>query len=199
MNNQSIIPSTDVIQLTLALKMTTAQVVETSVTVNSPIQDYVHPTIKLNLLKWLLGSNLSQFFLSPTHRALIFIDEVYMTEISVNVLLALSKRGCTKKIYTINVRLQEALHCPFGDYKISLYTFRWLLFHCHCKRSRFFVWDSCKINQLDKNISRYCCHLLCWSSKSFPLKLKGSFFIPGASFLLFHAKKRQLQWDKFQK
>ena len=45
MNNQGIIPSTDVIQLTLTLKMTTAQVVETSVTVNnnSPIQDYVHP------------------------------------------------------------------------------------------------------------------------------------------------------------
>ena len=44
-NNQSITPSTDVIQLTLTLKMTTAQVVETSVTVNnnSPIQDYVHP------------------------------------------------------------------------------------------------------------------------------------------------------------
>ena len=43
-NNQSLIPSTDVIQLTLTLKMTTAQVVETSVTVNnnSPIQDYVH-------------------------------------------------------------------------------------------------------------------------------------------------------------
>ena len=43
-NNQSIIPSTDVIQLTLTLKMTTAQVVETSATVNnnSPIQDYVH-------------------------------------------------------------------------------------------------------------------------------------------------------------
>ena len=38
--------STNVIQLTLTLKMTTAQqVVETSVTVNnnSPIQDYVHP------------------------------------------------------------------------------------------------------------------------------------------------------------
>ena len=35
----------DVIQLNLTLKMTTAQVVETSVTVNndSPIQDYVHP------------------------------------------------------------------------------------------------------------------------------------------------------------
>ena len=33
-----------VIQLTLTLKMTTAQVVESSVTVNnSPIQDYVHP------------------------------------------------------------------------------------------------------------------------------------------------------------
>ena len=33
------------IQLTLTLKMTTAQVVETSVTVNnnSPIQDYVNP------------------------------------------------------------------------------------------------------------------------------------------------------------
>ena len=33
------------IQLTLTLKMTTAQVVETSVTVNnnSPFQDYVHP------------------------------------------------------------------------------------------------------------------------------------------------------------
>ena len=44
-NNQSIIPSTNVIQLTLTLKMTTAQLVETSVTVNnnSPIQDYVHP------------------------------------------------------------------------------------------------------------------------------------------------------------
>ena len=43
-NNQRLIPSTDVIQLTLTLKMTTAQVVETSVTVNnSPIQDYVHP------------------------------------------------------------------------------------------------------------------------------------------------------------
>jgi len=41
-------PSTDVIQLTLTLKMTTAQVVETSVTVNNnrPIQDYVHPDDK---------------------------------------------------------------------------------------------------------------------------------------------------------
>ena len=39
------IPSTDVIQLTLILKMTTAQVVKMLVTVNnnSPIQDYVHP------------------------------------------------------------------------------------------------------------------------------------------------------------
>ena len=44
-NNQSIIPSTNVIQLTLTLKMSTAQVVETPVTVNtnSPIQNYVHP------------------------------------------------------------------------------------------------------------------------------------------------------------
>ena len=39
----SLIPSTDVIQLTLTLKMTTEQVVEMSVTVNnSPIQDYLH-------------------------------------------------------------------------------------------------------------------------------------------------------------
>ena len=39
------ISSTDVIQPTLTLKMTTAQVVEMSVTVNnnSPIQDYAHP------------------------------------------------------------------------------------------------------------------------------------------------------------
>ena len=43
-NNQSMIPSTDEVQLTLTPK-TTIQVVETSVTVNnnSPIQDYVHP------------------------------------------------------------------------------------------------------------------------------------------------------------
>ena len=40
-NNQSILASTDEIQLKLTLKMTTAQIVETSVTVNnnSPIQD----------------------------------------------------------------------------------------------------------------------------------------------------------------
>ena len=44
-NNQSIIPSTDVIQLTLTLKMAIVQAVKTSVTVNnnSPIQDYVDP------------------------------------------------------------------------------------------------------------------------------------------------------------
>ena len=43
-NDESLIPSTDVIQLTLNLKMTTAQVVERSVTVNknSPTQDKVH-------------------------------------------------------------------------------------------------------------------------------------------------------------
>ena len=174
------------IQLTLALKMTTAQVVETSV------------TVKLNVLKWLLGSNLSQFFLCPTHRALIFIDEVYMTEISVNVLLALSKRGCTKKY--IQLTFCKKLCIVHSVIAKSLYTrsagfYSTVTANAHV----FFVWDSCKINQLDKNISRYCCHLLCWSSKSFPLKLKGSFFIPGASFLLFHAKTRQLQWDKFQK
>ena len=44
-NNQSLIPSADMIQLTLTLKMAIAQVVEISVTVvnNSPIEDYVHP------------------------------------------------------------------------------------------------------------------------------------------------------------
>jgi len=44
-------PSTDVIQLTLTLKMTTAQVVETLVTVNnnSPIQDQVHPDDRTQL------------------------------------------------------------------------------------------------------------------------------------------------------
>ena len=37
-------PSTDVIQLTLTLTITTAQVIETSVTINNNvIQDYVHP------------------------------------------------------------------------------------------------------------------------------------------------------------
>ena len=51
-NNQSIIPSTDMIQLTLTLKMTTTRVVETSVTVNnnSPIQDYVHPDDKTQVI-----------------------------------------------------------------------------------------------------------------------------------------------------
>ena len=44
-NNQTLIPSTDMIQFTLTLKMTNAQVVEMSVTVNnnSPIQDDGHP------------------------------------------------------------------------------------------------------------------------------------------------------------
>ena len=39
------IPSTDVIQITLTLGMTTEQVVESSITVNNngPFQDYVHP------------------------------------------------------------------------------------------------------------------------------------------------------------
>ena len=53
----SIIPSTDVIQLTLTLKMTTTQVVETSVTVNnnSPIQDYVHPDNQIQPFKMTPG------------------------------------------------------------------------------------------------------------------------------------------------
>ena len=43
METASSIPSTDVIQLILTLKVKRAQVVETSVTNNSPIQYYVHP------------------------------------------------------------------------------------------------------------------------------------------------------------
>ena len=41
----AIITEKNIIKISLTLKMTTAQVVETSVTVNnnSPIQDYVHP------------------------------------------------------------------------------------------------------------------------------------------------------------
>ena len=55
-----VIPSTYVIQLTLTLKMTTAKVVETSVTAvnkNSPIQDYVYlddqtqPTFEIIITK----------------------------------------------------------------------------------------------------------------------------------------------------
>ena len=43
--NTTFVPSIYVIRLTLTLKMTTAQVVETSVTDNNngPMQDYVHP------------------------------------------------------------------------------------------------------------------------------------------------------------
>ena len=61
--NQSIIPSTDEIQLTLTLKMTTAQVVETSVTVNnnSPIQGYVHPDDQTQPFDWIaLSSGLAK-------------------------------------------------------------------------------------------------------------------------------------------
>ena len=42
-NNQSLIPLTDVILLTLTLKMTTAAIVEPSIIINnSPVQDYAH-------------------------------------------------------------------------------------------------------------------------------------------------------------
>ena len=46
-------------QLTLTVKMTTAQVVETSVTVNnnSPIQDYVHPDDQTQPFLLTLGQN----------------------------------------------------------------------------------------------------------------------------------------------
>ena len=62
-----LIPSTDVIQLTLTLKMTTAEVVQTSVTDNnnSRIQDYVHPYDQTQPTFEMtpgMGSNLSQSY-----------------------------------------------------------------------------------------------------------------------------------------
>ena len=63
-NKQSLVPSTDVIQPTLTLKMTMAQFVKTSVAVNnSPIQDYIHPDNHVpptNGMNQLLGLKLSQ-------------------------------------------------------------------------------------------------------------------------------------------
>ena len=58
----SLIPSTDVIQLTLTLKMTTAQVVEKSVTVsnNSPIQD---TTFTRTIILIMILTNVSRSFL----------------------------------------------------------------------------------------------------------------------------------------
>ena len=72
--NQSIIPSTDVIQLTLTLKMT-AQVVETLVNVNnnSPIQDYVY------------SDDETQPTFEMTPRFLIFL--LTFTNICVNLLI----------------------------------------------------------------------------------------------------------------
>ena len=43
-NNQSLIPSINVIQLTLTMKMTTAQVVETSATVNNKSPIHTQPS-----------------------------------------------------------------------------------------------------------------------------------------------------------
>ena len=58
-NNQSLIPSTDVIQLTLTPKMTTTQVSETSVAVNnnSSIQDLTRAITLKRLMRWLLSSS----------------------------------------------------------------------------------------------------------------------------------------------
>ena len=58
MNDRSLIPLTDIVQLTLTLKMTTAQVVEISATFNynSPIQDYAHPDNHIPpVYEWILG------------------------------------------------------------------------------------------------------------------------------------------------
>ena len=59
-----VVPTLELVDESLTLKMTTAQVVETSVTVNnnSPIQDYVHPDDQTQHTFEMarLGSNLSQ-------------------------------------------------------------------------------------------------------------------------------------------
>ena len=67
---QSIRPSTDVIKLILTLKMTTAQVVETSVNVNNNrlILDYVHPDDQtqptFEFLNWVLKKEEEKVFFS---------------------------------------------------------------------------------------------------------------------------------------
>ena len=65
------------IELTLTLKMTSAQVVEMSVTVNknSPIQDYVHPddqTQPITVYVTINETKLLQLKTYPREKALIF-------------------------------------------------------------------------------------------------------------------------------
>ena len=62
--NQSLIPSTDVIQLTWLWRWQLQRLLKMPVTVNnSPLQDSITWMIILNLLtEWLIGSNLSQFY-----------------------------------------------------------------------------------------------------------------------------------------
>ena len=71
------------IQLTLTLKMTTAQVVETSVTVNnnSPIQDYVHPdeSIFLSRVEGSMSRARVTFFFSN----FFFLEKVIIDTINV--------------------------------------------------------------------------------------------------------------------
>ena len=66
------------IQLTLTLKMTTVQVVKTSVTVNnSPIQDYVHP------------NNQTQ----PTFEMFLLVNEIKMIKMLLNIVLLQIHKG----------------------------------------------------------------------------------------------------------
>ena len=84
-------PSTDVIQLTLTLKMTTAEDVEMSVTVNnnSPIQDYVHPddqtqpTFEIGLLLFANSSldlQCNSFWLLPSCIVLFILCFGYLQQ-----------------------------------------------------------------------------------------------------------------------
>ena len=66
------------IQLTLTLKMTTAQVVKTSVTVNnSPIQDYVHPNDQTQ----------------PTFEMFLLVNEIKMIKMLLNIVLLQIHKG----------------------------------------------------------------------------------------------------------
>ena len=64
-NNQSLIPSTDVRQFTLTWRwpqhwLSKCQSLSTGN--NTPIQDYLHPDNHVSPTKWLQGTNLSQFY-----------------------------------------------------------------------------------------------------------------------------------------
>ena len=113
-----------------------------------------------------------------------------------------SQKGCTEQKKVIdNVLLQEAFHCSFDASKVTLYTFRWLLFHCYCKR-QWSLQESVKAASWMKisldivatwsaadppNASSRACRLLRHPRCFFRLRLS------------FCSVQKQLQCNKFQK